>query len=1188
MQRFRPNKISLGSLTLIFIIIGVIPIHSYSTTISILSEDTTSDSIAIEPDLMADNFDKQSINNEKSIRLSQEVKQNISQTLRQFNTGFRPTNIGFVNDIRYFVSSQKLIIGFGSSWIQLVVLTPNHETVSDDDDNLFNDEIYESEVTYTATTINLTFLGSNVVSPIVTKPLEPEHNYFLGDNPNNWYSCKSYQQLIYKNIYTNIDLLYSLKNNILKYEFYVYPGGNPNEIKLHWTGPIDLAIINDQIKLTIHTPSNTISFIDTTPVYYRTQNKEEPLLGSFKLFDPYTYGFEVPPDYNSQKLLIIDPEIQIKYSTYIGGENEEVGHTIVVDQSGNIYVGGYTASANFPMISSYNGTFAGGIGTPQDGVVFKLSADGSKLLFSTYIGGNGAEQILDMEIDFENNIYLTGYTFSSNFPTTEDAFNRTYGGLLDVFITKLAANGSTLLFSTYIGQIGYESSGGLTLDSENNIYVTGYTSSPNFPTTNDALNKTYNDGWCDIFVTKLAANGSNLLYSTFIGGNGSEQDAQEAGIDICLDTSSNIYVTGGTEAADFPVVNAVDNTGDGDLSLTDVIVFKLSANGSSLIYSTYISGTDDEKGVSIVVDDYGHAYVTGYTESIDFPTNHSFQASGDGDTDLRDAFVFKLSVVGSSLNYSTYLSGDLDDEAYEIIVDDKGYTYVCGETWSTNFPHVNAYDDTGDQNTEKYDIFLTKLNYTGSDLIYSTYIGGNKSDAAHSLCRDSKNNIYLTGETRSYDFPITDDFYNDTKGDSIDIFVMKITTAPAITLVNLVNGTTQKGGTSFHLSVLYSNGTVWYNWDNSLNNISLPISGPVALTIPMSAGLHTLKVYAINDEHYWTKTLFTFTVDVIPPLITLNEIVNNSYHQSGAVIDLSVTGSNGTYVYNWDGTTNTTVSITIDPILPSSEGSHYLYVYASDDFDNWNSSVFTFITDDTPPSISLVDLLNNSVHQSNTQIDLTITGSNGSLTYRWDDSSTNKTVDSSQSPVLPKGDGTHYLYLYVSDEAGNWNSTHYVFITDDTAPEIILISPENGSTVDPNSVINITISESISQFMYHWDSDSNQTVTIGTQITVPTSSGRHLLYIYAVDSAGNEAKAVFEFVVPSDSNGDIGTLVLIVGVIGVASVGVIGTGLIIKKKAIKGTETDEIESNTTDSSNTESDTGTSSPTNNISSSQEDQ
>lgn len=160
----------------------------------------------------------------------------------------------------------------------------------------------------------------------------------------------------------------------------------------------------------------------------------------------------------------------------------------------------------------------------------------------------------------------------------------------------------------------------------------------------------------------------------------------------------------------------------------------------------------------------------------------------------------------------------------------------------------------------------------------------------------------------------------------------------------------------------------------------------------------------------------------------------------------------------------------------------------------------------------------------------------------------------------------------MSDDAGNWKSTHFLFITDDTAPEIILISPENGSSVEPNSVINITISESISHFTYHWDSDSNQTVIIGTQITFPTSTGRHLLYIYAVDSAGNEAKAIFEFVVPSDSNRDIGTIVLTVGVIGVVSAGAIGTGLIIKKKAIKGTETEtnEIESNTTDSSITES------------------
>jgi hypothetical protein len=397
--------------------------------------------------------------------------------------------------------------------------------------------------------------------------------------------------------------------------------------------------------------------------------------------------------------------------------------------------------------------------------VTKLNSAGTALVYSTYLGGSGTDQGIDIAVDAAGSAYVTGTTDSTNFPTTAGAFQAALAGTsTDAFVTKLSPAGAALVYSTYLGGSGSDQGVGIAVDAGGSAYVTGLTGSANFPTASPIQAALV--GSSDAFVTKLNPTGSApLVYSTYLGGSGAEQ-----GNRIAVDAAGSAYVTGTTDSLNFPTTAGAFQTASGGLD--DAFVTKLTPAGSALAYSTYLGGSGTEQSFGIAVDSAGSAYVTGTTDSPNFPTTAgAFDVTANGGF---DAFVTKLTPAGSALVYSTYLggSGSGGDSGIGIAVDSAGNAYVTGETTSDDFPTASPVQAARGGGL---DAFVTKLNPAGSALVYSTFLGGSNLDTGQGIAVDSGGNAYVAGFTSSPNFPTTTGAFDQTANGGDDTFVAKLT-----------------------------------------------------------------------------------------------------------------------------------------------------------------------------------------------------------------------------------------------------------------------------------------------------------------------------------------------------------------------------------------------------------------------------
>ena len=585
-------------------------------------------------------------------------------------------------------------------------------------------------------------------------------NYFRGADRAAWRTdIATFSRVEYRDVYPGIDVVYYGQQRELEYDFVVHPGADPRAIVLEFDGA-DRLQVTESGDLVATLGTRTV--VQRTPVMYQeVDGVRRSVRGRYMLTGPMRAAFEVDA-YDRARALVIDPVLV--YSTYLGGASDDYGFGIAVDSAGSAYVNGVTFSSDFPTTP---GSFSTTFGGSADAFVTKLAPNGAALVYSTYLGGSNYDRGSGIAVDSAGSAYVTGWSNSSDFPTTSGAFDTTYNGGFDAFVTKLDSAGSALIYSTYLGgSLGSqgEFSHGIAVDSTGSAYVTGMTDSSNFPSTPGAFDTTFGGGPWDAFVTKLQASGAALAYSTYLGGSGGDQ-----ALGIAVDSAGGAYVTGLNSSGAFPTTSGAFDTSYGG-GTSDAFVTKLPASGAALAYSTYLGGSAEDYGTGIALDSGNNAHVTGNTASSSFPTTPgAFDTTFGGES---DAFVTKLLASGAALGYSTYLGGTTTDYGNGIAVDSLGSAHVAGYTESSNFPTTpGALDPTFGGGS---DAFVTSLEASGAALIHSTYAGGTRTDYGNAIAVDSAGSAYVTGVTVFSDFPTTPGAFDTTFGGVSDAFVAKV------------------------------------------------------------------------------------------------------------------------------------------------------------------------------------------------------------------------------------------------------------------------------------------------------------------------------------------------------------------------------------------------------------------------------
>jgi len=560
---------------------------------------------------------------------------------------------------------------------------------------------------------SINFLGSNTTPQIIANDITEDYsNFFVGKNSANWSSnVHNYKNLLFSELYNNIDALYFGGKQSIKYNFIVKPNGNPNEIKIHYVGVNSIKLKNGELYIS----TSVSESIEQKPFVYQIINEDTVEIASKFILKDNVVSFKLLKEYDHSHELIIDPLLVFAASS--GSTADNFGMTATYDSRGSLYTGGTTFDIGYPTtVGAYDVSFNNFVGPGQtDVVITKYDSSGAFLKYSTYLGGNGAEIVSSLVVDKNDNLCLYGATGSSNFPTTVGCYDNTFNGGTyisfvfngttfnngtDIFAAKLNSNGNTLLSSTYIG--GNENDG-INYNNAITSYTSPYGNVTEYPP--DSLQYNYGD--------------------------------QYRG-EIQVDTLDNIYIYSSTKSSDFPTLNALDNSLGGK---QDAVLIKFNPTLSGLVFSTFIGGSDNDAGYALALDDTLNIYVTGGTRSSNFPiTAGSYKTIYGGGK--CDGYICKIKQNGSAIIHSSYIGTNNYDQSYFVQLDNQQNVYLFGQSLGNMPVTAGVYANANSKQ------FIQKLNPQLNNLLVSTVIGngnGNINISPSAFSVDCAGNIYLSG-----------------------------------------------------------------------------------------------------------------------------------------------------------------------------------------------------------------------------------------------------------------------------------------------------------------------------------------------------------------------------------------------------------------------------------------------------------
>lgn len=888
-------------------------------------------------------------------------------------------------------------------------------------------------------------------------------NYLIGNDPSKWQTgLSTFGDVQVANLYPGIDLVFHGNQRQLEYDFAIAPGAGPNAIKMQFQG-VDKITITPAGDLVLKIGTHEIR--QAKPEIYQTvSGTRKTIAGGYKILDSHSVTFQMGP-YDRALPLVIDPVLG--YSTFFGGNLTDPAWAIAMDTNGFIYIAGQTLSKGFATFGADQTNFQGGSVVGDAYVARFFGSPPTNLLYLTYLGGNGDDAAYGLAVDENGHAFVTGYTLSPNFPTNNaiPGHGQISGGpgptgeyLADAFVTELGPGGSNLIYSTYLGGKSADAAYGIALDSSDDAYVAGFSYSTDFPTTANALQKSFGgtNGTvflnANAFVTEIANGGGALIYSSYLGGTN-----YDVGRAIAVDPNNNVYVAGYSASYNFPTWNVPSNVSAGHClngvtnqasirPFFDAFVTKLPPlNGTILpssqtnFYSTLLGGTNDDMAYSIAADAAGNAYVTGWTASTNFPVVNSppglssfLTTNGNSGPVATNVFLTKIAADGSVVLNSAVFGGNAMDIGYGVAVDSAGDAFVVGsETSKTNFPTSNGFGSllaTNSSITGGNDAFVTAFSADWSTIYYSVCLGGKQDAFGYGIALDASTNVFITGQTSSTNFPALNApsrfWFNGTNtifgtnyinganlSGTTDAFISEISFMPTALVVSEIEPTNLIVGlgatATFGVTATGATGQVLYQWQKNGTNLvnGGRISGAntptLTITNAQPADSNTnygliisysgLIVSSLTGDSYTNGfAQSNAELSVLPVPYIINAPTNQTVF-AGTNVSFSVTASGSPLFYQWfsntgiltnsshiSGATNST--LTIMDVQTNDAGTYTVVPYEGKGLTIY-TNVSAILKVDEP--LSIITAPTNQTVAAGSNVSFTVVAAGYPLSYQW-------------------------------------------------------------------------------------------------------------------------------------------------------------------------------------------------------------